>query len=485
MLLALGLLSVLPYALATAHGRFRPYRMEPFFPIFGVAFACYALAVWIVLRYAPTSPHQQRRWLGVIVGGAVAFNLALLPSLPTLSDDMYRYIWDGRVQGNGINPYQFASNAPKLATLRDDAIWKRMNRIDAHTIYPPFAQMIFAATWRVVGDSIVGFKLLMIGATLLGGWLLMHLLRALGESPWRALIYLWSPLLIVEVAHSAHVDALYLPLVIGAMLLRAQSWSGRVDRRVEVGIGVLLGLAALTKLYPAILAAPLWSVRDADGRRRWRLALPATMIVTLALGYALYYQPGVNLLGFLPTYGRESFNIGPLPRTLVAFTVQYRPFCATVRRIAPGLSTPCWAIPNNYGSLALIGLFSLYCWARPAATARIAVMRCVVPIGIYLLFNHNLFSWYALWLLPLIAIGLKPGRWLGFALNAWLAWGLFSGTLALSYVWFVSSSLPAWSINAQFWPVYGVLAASVASVWIGGLRSRLATWFIARKRKML
>lgn len=426
------------YLAVLVHGDFRPRRMEPFFPIYFGAFALYALACWHVVQREHSG--KQAASLPLIFAFGLLFNLALLPSRPTLSDDMYRYVWDGRVQAAGMNPYRYPANAPELHDLRDDAIWQRMNRHDAVTIYPPGAQMVFAATWRLFPDSVTGMKLVLIAASLAGGLLLVPLLRALGQSPERVLIYLWNPLLIFEIAHAAHVDALYLPLIVAAFWLRVRAPQDRVSWRFEAGIGVLLGLGVLVKLYPAILAPCLWSVRTADGRRQPRLALPAALALTVAAGYALYLAPGVDVLGFLPTYGREFFNVSPIMDLL------------TTQAMAHEIR---WWLPGTTGMQLLIVLASVGMLAFPARDARTAVLRGFWTLGIYLLFNHNLFSWYALWLLPLIALDLLPQGQP--RLNAGLAWWVFTGTIALSYTFFVEWRVVEWAIWVQFAPLYALL----------------------------
>lgn len=434
--LGIGLLAI--YVAVYLHGPFRPRRIEAYFWLFGGAFVLYTLSTWLILRF--TQP--RRRLLIVIFIFAMLMNLALLPSQPSLSDDMYRYVWDGRVQANGINPYRFPSSAPDLISLRDFKIWGHMNRIGATTIYPPGAQIVFAALWRIVGDSVMGFKLFMVLCVLVCGWLLSHLLRNFGERPERVLIFLWSPLVVFEIAESGHVDALYLPLIVGAMLVRAVAPTDRISTKHEALIGFLLGVATLTKLYPAMLLAPLWSVRDSYGCRRWRFALPITMLATVAVGYALYIAPGVDTLGFLPHYTREFFNIGPLPMLLIR-----------------------WATPNDIdfwkpASIlmpTLVALVSLWFVISPARTAREGVTRCMWPISIYLIVNHNLFSWYVLWIIPLVTLELKSGRWLGFQLNMALAWWLFSGLVALSYTLFITGWAQQWAIDAQFIPFYALI----------------------------
>jgi len=448
-LIWLGAASVPVYLWATLYGALRPDRIIPFFVMFGVLFALYGVAVWIVLRAGGS--------LSIILGFAILFNLILLPSLPTLSDDMYRYIWDGRVQAAGINPYRYPSNAPELAPLRDDAIWARMNRLGAITVYPPGAEAAFAVLWRLVPDSIVVTKLIMIGSVFACGGLLTMLLRALGEAPARVLILLWNPLLVFEIAHSAHVDALYLPLIVGAMLVRARSVQGKL--RDELVIGFLLGLAILVKLYPAILIASLWSVRDTAGCRRWRLALPAAAGITVAVGYGFYMTPGVNTLGFLPQYSREFFNLAPPVQWLMNWAPAHGiDFYKPVLVLMP---------------LSVI-LVSIYFLVVPARTARQAILRCIVPISLYLLISQNLFPWYVLWILPLVALTLHRGSLIGFLPNTALAWWIFSGLVVLSYTLFITGYAQFWASWAQFIPLYALL------VLAGGNKAKEFLWPVVR-----
>lgn len=369
------------------------------------------------------------------------FNLIFLSASPNLSDDMYRYVWDGRVQGYGVNPYRYASDAPELERLRDNAIWTKMNRLSAHTIYPPAAQAVFAVLWRIAPDDVTIFKIAFIGCSLLCGLLLIPVLRAFGQPPGMALVFLWSPLLIIEVAYSAHVDALYLPLILGAFWLRLRNpdW---VNWRNDAGIGLLLGLAVLVKLYPALLAAPLWSLWDAHGKYRLRLAFPLTMVSTVVIGYAIYATPGIDLLGFLPNYGREFFNIAPFPRLLID--------------LATATRQPYWAFVNPT-MYSLVAFTSLAFVIFPARTPQLAIMRCMIPIAIYLIVNMNLFSWYILFILPLVPLSLHPGIAFGFRMNVGLAWLVFSGLVIISYNIFVTGYAQAWEVPLQFLPLYGML----------------------------
>lgn len=440
----IGLLSLAVYGIAALHGAFRPGQVEVFLGLFGIAFVLYAVACWFAVRHPPAD----RRSLLLIFGFALGFNGALFPMLPNLSDDMYRYVWDGRVQANGINPYRYPSDAPEIAYLRDDQIWAHMNRPSAVTVYPPGAQIFFAVIWRVFPDSIVGFKLVFITFVMMAGGLLLLLLKLWEVHPARVLIFLWNPLLSFEIAHSVHVDALYLPLIVGVLLLRMSAPANRPSPRHEAGIGVLLGLATLIKLYPILLIPVLWSVQG--GRFRVRLLLPITALATIGLGYALYIAPGVDTLGFLPSYAREFFNIAPIPMALVR-----------------------WAQANNMAyyqptmvllPLAIV-LITLYFVIFPAHDLKTAIRRCLWPIGATFLITLNLFSWYVLWTIPFSALDLtfSPFR-------TAFGWWLFTGLIVLSYHLFITGYAQEWVAWLEFIPLYAILALAALTAGRNSLR---------------
>ena len=164
-------------------------RYEAFVGAALVQCAIYAVAAWLVLS---------RRWNGrafpiIIVTAILARAIALLAP-DTLSTDIYRYVWDGRVQAAGINPYRYVPADPALAFLRDEDIYPNINRADyARTVYPPVAEMIFFIVSRIqetgmaIKLAMAGFEAVTIGAIL--AWL-----RRDGLPRERVLIYAWHPL---------------------------------------------------------------------------------------------------------------------------------------------------------------------------------------------------------------------------------------------------------------------------------------------------
>ncbi len=427
---------MLPYLAAWWLTDLREYTVG-FEIIFFAAFALYVGAVALALRQETFS----KRELAAAFVLAAVMQGFLIFTPPTLSDDMYRYVWDGRVQAQDISPYRYPPRAPKLAYLRDEVVWRHINRKASVTIYPPAAEMTYALLWRIWPDSVRWFQFVIAAGGLLAGVLLVGLLQALGRCPARALIYLWSPLLAFETAHAAHIDGLILPLLVGA-------WWARVKERDGL-VGVLLGLATAMKFYPALLLPALWRPHHPQGR--WRM--PLAFVVTVAATYLPYLTAdGSEVIGFLPKYLREQFNLGPLISLLLSFFD------------GSGLEPK-----QSVGILLLtiLAAISLIIVLRPATDGETAIRRSLWLIGAYTLLSYNLFSWYLLWLLPLLALFVRPGQHFGLQADAWTGWWLFSGLVALSYTFFVDWRPVPIAQWAEFLPLYLLLLPDLIRHWKG------------------
>ncbi len=172
-----------------------------------MATLCTAGLLWL-LAVALVRQRDLPRWVvWFVVGVALAMRAMTLFASPLLSTDVYRYVWDGRVQMAGINPYRYLPAAAELAFLRDDAVYPNINRASyAPTIYPPAAEGIFALA-AVAAPGVLGMKLVMLAFDVLALGTLAWLLRVAGRAPAELLIYAWLPLPVWEFAGSAHVDA--------------------------------------------------------------------------------------------------------------------------------------------------------------------------------------------------------------------------------------------------------------------------------------
>jgi hypothetical protein len=446
----IGAASLVPYACALGLKNLL-LNIVPFEWAFFAAFGLYGLAAWWVLQH---QAGPARRTIVLIFAFAILFRAILVFSQPSLSTDMYRYVWDGRVQAHGINPYVYPPAAAQVAGLRDNTIWPQIDWKTYPTIYPAGAELVFAAAWRIWPDNVHWFQVVMVTADLLAGALLLFLLRALGRSPLAVLIYLWNPLVIFEVAHSAHVDALVLPLLAAAFLARLKSRPALT--------GLLLGLAASMKLFPILLVPVLWQWKDdrPPGRGRAHRSawvMPLACVAVFGLTYLPYLSIGKAVLGFLPLYFHQAFNfLTAVPIYILVFQAGGSPEL----------------VINALIVAVLLAIYLVFLF-RPAVDAETALRRCLWPIGAYTLLTINLYPWYLLWLVPLLAIFLASRqvetrtelarRLLS---SSWTGWWLLSGLIALAYTFYIHR-LPDWvAILAQFILLYEFLLIDLAR-WLG------------------
>jgi len=245
----------------------------------------YALAAWLVVTRPPKAPG--RALLAIIVI-ALAMRALLLPGTP-VSTDIFRYIWDGRVQAAGISPYLHLPANEALQHLRDDAIYPYINRLDyAPTIYPPMAQIVFFLVTRI-SESVTFMKAAMVGFEALAVWAILRLLAACGLLATHVLLYAWHPLPLWEFARSGHIDAVAIAFLMLAFVA--------ADRRSPVLAGVALGAGTLVKYFPVVVGPSLY--------RRWDWRLPVAFVATVAVLYLPYLGAGTKVFGFLGQYVTE------------------------------------------------------------------------------------------------------------------------------------------------------------------------------------
>ena len=176
--------------------------------------ATYLILAWAVWHCWIQEPGITRKaMLGIILLFGMLFRFTLVPHAPVASDDIYRYLWDGRVAMNGINPYAFAPSDPRLALLATADLPSRVNFPWMHSIYPPFAQVLFVITAFLFGPSATGFKILL---TLLEGLTLIVIglfIARFSLKPWLLMLYAWSPAPIMYFSLDGHIDALGIPFL--------------------------------------------------------------------------------------------------------------------------------------------------------------------------------------------------------------------------------------------------------------------------------
>jgi alpha-1,6-mannosyltransferase len=258
-----------------------------FLIVVAVQVAFYVAAVWL------TWNGGWSRWAVIAIAAfAIAMRVPVVLAPPYLSADIYRYIWDGRVEAAGFDPYLHTPADPQLAPLRDHDIYPQIASQFAPTIYPPAAEAIFFIVTHV-RESVTAMKIAMVVFEMLTFFLLLRLLTLERLPTSRLLVYAWHPLPLWEFAGSGHIDAALIAFSLAALLA--------TQRRRDGWGGLLLAGATLTKLYPAVLLPALY--------RRWDWRLPVAFCVAIVVGYLPFASAGSRILGFLPGYARqEGFN---------------------------------------------------------------------------------------------------------------------------------------------------------------------------------
>jgi hypothetical protein len=433
-ILGLGILSAAIYLI-----NFKIYDLVPVFSgLSGILFyvviflflsVLYLIGVFLVIKMLP---NEKTLWrlAGIIIFLAIIFRLGLIaPDPVVLSKDMYRYIWDGRVQQNGINPYLYPPGADELENMRDDKIFPNINRKDYPTLYPAGAQLFFRIFYILVGDSVTGYKSIMVFFDILTLLVLAALLHTWGLNLSRIIVYAWNPLVIFEIAYSGHLEGLAVFLMLAAFYLYA------IHKKIPAII--MLALSAAVKLYPALLLAALLNRKD-------RIKGIITFSATIMLLYLPFVGAGGKVSGFLPVYLKnpsESFNLG------LKYLVMY---------LIPGL---------DYYRLSLLYIIALAIAGLVVflkVKEDIEVLRyAYILTGLLLiLMPASLHPWYVILIIPFLVIYPSP------------AWLMFTCTVALSYLKYTSPQgiMPTWVLLAEYLPLFAFLTVGfiLSKYTVGG-----------------
>jgi len=331
----------------------------------------YLVSVWLVLNYKSLD-FKGLTW--VVGAAALAFRLTAWPLAPQLSDDIFRYRWEGKLQAHGGNPYQVRPTDQAWAHLRDSA-HDRITGRDFKTSYGPLIELQERATWHLVaaftGDparQIHWFKLPAALADLAVIAALALLLRARGLPAALALVYAWSPLPVMEFWATGHNDALtLLPLVLALLAAARGRW---------VWAFTALALAAATKLWPLALFPLFIGWKDRRPRRWWQWTVSLPIFAALLWPYRSDLVENVRFVsGFLGGWrNNDSLFGGLLGLTGDPYRAKYAAF-AIVGATALALTLKRWPLER-------------------AALWTIAAMLMV---------SSNVHPWYLTWLLPLLA----------------------------------------------------------------------------------
>jgi hypothetical protein len=332
----------------------------------------------------------------LVVGLAVLIRLMFVADPPGLSDDIHRYLWDGGAVLCGRNPYSLPPAAIVPRDLAEAALQARVNHPELVTIYPPAAQLLFAAG-AALHSGVVGMKALFCALDILACILIIRILRILDLPIWRAALYAWHPLPVLEIAGSGHVDGAAVLWLLVALWLVLPAAKRSNHGGKDPLAGAAAAFAVLTKLLPVLMLPAILVV---IGRRRSIAFIVGGTIAAVAL-IIPFRTDTAHAIGTLATYGRNwefaSFTFRSLRRILGSGDV--------ARITLAGAFVLCsgWAI--------LAPLIR----PRTQAAGPLDGLRVAYAIVIaFLLLSPTLHPWYALYLAALLPFVAGPA---GFALS--------------------------------------------------------------------
>ena len=339
--------------------------------------------------------------LGLVLAAAWHFAFLRLP--PGADDDVHRYVWDGRLQRLGYNPYIVVPSDPAAEALHTPET-RTLNNPDLPSPYPPGAQLFFRAV-TALRESTFAMKAAFVVCEFAIVFVLLDLTRRTGQGAHLVLAFAWNPLLAVEVAGSGHID------IVGALLLAVSS--AALVRRCRATAAVAFGLAIAVKFLPIVVLPLYW--------KRVRVRDAALAAAAVALLYLPFLNHGRIPAGSLGTYVQTFRFNGPV-------------FAALDHVAAPQLLV----------GLAVLAGFVTATWLRRGAPEWSPDILAW-PMAASLLCAPAVFPWYLLWLLPFLtsASTLLIIVWTVSIIPTYVQWHL----RALGHPW---GALPGWVMLLEY-----------------------------------
>jgi hypothetical protein len=329
-------------------------------PSFLILLGIAGIAYLFAMRELFTTPRFPRRVIFIGLALAALWHLAFLVAPPGSDDDIHRYLWDGRVQRLGYNPYVVVPSDPAAAGLHTPET-RTLNNPNLPSPYPAGAELFFRGV-TAIHESIFTLKVAFVICDFAIVFVLLNILRSSGQGAHWVLAYAWNPLLAIEVAGSGHID------IVGALLLLVSF--AALGRRWRAVAALAFGLAVAVKFLPIVLLPLYWRrVRLRDG------ALAA------CVGGLLY----------VPFLNHRRIPFGSLGAFVRSFRFNDPVFAAIERMAAPQVAA---------GLAVLVGFLTAI-WLR-RRSPELSPDEFAWPMAASLLCAPVVYPWYLLWLLPFV-----------------------------------------------------------------------------------
>jgi alpha-1,6-mannosyltransferase len=329
-------------------------------PSFLVPLAVAGIVYLLAIREFFSTPRFPQHVILIGLMLAALWHVQFLRMPPGPDDDIHRYVWDGRVQRHGYNPYLIVPNDPAFSWLHT-AETRTLNHPDVPTPYPAGAELFFRAV-TAIHESAFALKVAFVLCDFAIVLLLLDLLRRNGPGMHWVLAYAWNPLLATEVAGSGHID------IVGTLLLLVSFYA--LSRRWRMVAAVAFGLAVSVKFLPIVLLPLYWK----------RIRIRDAILATIVVGFL-----------YVPFLQHQWIPIGSLGTYLQSFRFNDPLFAALERAAAPQLVT---ALAVLVGFLVAIRMRN--------GSSGLSADAFAWPMAGSLLCAPVVYPWYLLWTVPFV-----------------------------------------------------------------------------------
>ena len=437
------------------HGTLRSEIVPTTITWFLVAVAGFALILARTQR-ATSSVAGDITWL-LLLG--LGLRLLMLGTEPTLSDDVYRYLWEGHLVTEGVSPYSFTIDSP-LGDQYDIEARTLANNTSLGSPYLPVAHGLFGLFAFLLPSQPWTMQLLMIIFDVLAVAMILQLLSLADLPKQRALLYWLNPLVIVEVAHGAHLDALIIGLGLAGIWLSLRRFHDHAAAGLvtELAGPTLVAAATLTRPLAVLFLPVLFWIWNWRQRVIWGAAFATPVLIAGSATSFGLDGSGVGVFGSARAY-TETFRFNSGMYHWLETWIGGR-----------GLDDKGWNEPMALTRLvvfAIVGLAMIVVFvvSRRQTDARASLRLLAVPVMLYVLFTPVLHPWYTLLLLafvPFLAPGVDESadRWIMTA-----PWLVLSVLLIFSYLTYEDPTTFAergWVRTLEWYPTLALLAVAIA-----------------------
>ena len=315
-----------------------------------------------------------RNYIYYLTAAIIILRVIFIPVHPVGSDDYYRYLWDGKVQANGINPYAYAPDAKELAYLHSDVLPKYVNHANIKTLYPPLTEILFYISYLISGESYLGLKLLLLLFDLLTIYGIYLILKKLNINKKYLLLYAFSPLPVFQFFVDAHADGFGLAFIIFAIFFY-------LDNRKILSY-ILIGLSICIKPIGLLFIPLLFFNEKSISEKVKVILIPFIICAAMYIPYVFTGSPFQALIKFTENW---TFN-GIMFDILNSF------------------------MHNNQKVRLICGIIYFFIFIVIVLSKKDLLEKIYLSIFLLLIFSPVVHPWYVSWLAILLPF---VPRWSG------------------------------------------------------------------------